>query len=44
MIPVIIAAKIIKGHTLILSAQAPETIEIAVAQNTIWKNQSDATE
>ena len=38
------AAKIINGHTLIRSAHAPDTIEIAVAQNTIWKNQSDATE
>ncbi len=33
-----------KGHTLIRSAHAPETIETAVAQKTIWKNQSEATE
>ena len=29
------------GHNLILSAIAPEQIETVVAQNTIWKNQSE---
>jgi hypothetical protein len=29
---------------LMRSASVPETIEAVVAQNTIWKNQSEATE
>ena len=32
------------GHILTRSARAPDTIEAAVATNTIWKNQSDMTE
>jgi hypothetical protein len=44
MIPVRIIAKIKKGINLILSAIVPLTIDIAVAQNTIWKNQSDIFE
>ncbi len=39
-----IAAKIRNGHSLIRSASVPETIDAAVATNTIWKNQSDMTE
>ena len=30
-------------QSLTRSASAPETIEAAVATNTIWKNQSDMT-
>ena len=30
-----------KGHSLMRSASAPETMDAAVATNTIWKNQSD---
>ncbi len=33
--------KIRNGHSFILSATVPETIEAAVATKTIWKNQSD---
>ena len=44
MIPVKNTAKIKKGTNLILSATVPLTIDIAVAQNTIWKNQSDIFE
>ena len=32
-----------KHHILIRSAMAPDTIDAAVATNTIWKNQSDMT-
>ena len=34
--------KIRNGHSLMRSASVPETIEAVVAQNTIWKNQSEA--
>ena len=30
-------------HILMRSAMAPDTMEAAVATNTIWKNQSDIT-
>ena len=30
-------------HILTRSASAPDTMEAAVATNTIWKNQSDIT-
>ena len=32
------------GHIFTRSASAPDTMEAAVATNTIWKNQSDITE
>ena len=32
-----------KDHILTRSANAPDTIEAAVATKTIWKNQSDIT-
>ena len=32
------------GHNLILSAKVPETIDTVVAQNTIWKYQSEPSE
>jgi len=35
------AVKSRKGSSLTRSATVPETIEAAVATNTIWKNQSD---
>ena len=41
MKPVRTTTKIRNGHSLIRSAKVPETIEAAVATNTIWKNQSD---
>jgi len=44
MKPVSRAVKITNGHSLIRSASVPDTIDAVVAQNTIWKNQSDATE
>ena len=44
MKPVRTTVKIRKGHSLMRSASVPETIEAAVATNTIWKNQSEATE
>ena len=43
-IPDKIAANKKNGHNLILSAIAPDTIETVVAQNTIWKYQSDPSE
>ena len=33
--------KIRNGHSLMRSARVPETIDAVVAQNTIWKNQSE---
>ena len=36
--------KIRNGQTLMRSARVPDTIEAAVATNTIWKNQSDIEE
>jgi hypothetical protein len=36
------AVKIRNGHSLMRSASVPDTIEAVVAQNTIWKNQSEA--
>ena len=44
IIPVKIAANKKNGQILILSANVPDTIDIVVAQNTIWKNQSDPSE
>ena len=41
MIPDKIAANKKKGHNLILSANVPDTIDTVVAQNTIWKYQSE---
>ena len=35
--------KIRNGHSLMRSARVPEIMEAAVATNTIWKNQSEAT-
>lgn len=32
-----------KGQILMRSASVPETIEAAAPQDTIWKNQSEAT-
>ena len=42
MIPVRTALEQWNGQTRMRSASVPETIEAAVATNTIWKNQSDA--
>ena len=36
--------KMKNGNSLTRSASEPETMEAAVATNTIWKNQSDITE
>ena len=44
MKPVRIAVKIMNGHSLMRSASVPETIEAAVATNTIWKYQSEPAE
>ena len=44
IIPVKIAANKKNGQILILSANVPDTIDIVVAQNTIWKNQSEPSE
>ena len=44
MIPVRTATKRKKDQSFTRSASVPETIEAAVATNTIWKNQSDMTE
>ncbi len=44
MIPVRITTKTKKLQSLMRSASAPETIEAAVATNTIWKNQSEPAE
>ena len=43
MIAVRIAVNTKNDHILTRSARAPETIDAAVATNTIWKNQSDMT-
>ena len=44
IIPANIAANNKNGHNLILSANAPEQIDTVVAQNTIWKYQSEPSE
>ena len=44
MIAVRTVTKMKKGTILMRSASVPDTIEAVVAQKTIWKNQSDATE
>jgi len=36
--------KIRKGHSLIRSANVPETMDAVVAQNISWKKKSDALE
>jgi len=40
--PVRITVNSRKGHSLMRSARVPETMDAVVAQNTIWKNQSEA--
>ena len=37
------SVKMKNDHILTRSASAPDTMEAAVATNTIWKNQSDMT-
>ena len=44
MKPVSTTTKAKNGQSLIRSASVPETIEAVVAQNTIWKNQSEEIE
>ena len=44
MRPVRSAVKMKNGHRRTRSATVPETIDAAVATNTIWKNQSDEAE
>jgi len=44
MIAVSTVTKMKNGTIFTRSATVPETIDAVVAQKTIWKNQSDATE
>ena len=44
MNPVSITANAKNGNSFILSATAPETIDIAVATKTTWKKKSEASE
>ena len=44
MKPVRTTTKTRKGHSLIRSASAPETIEAVAAQNISWKMKSDPVE
>ena len=44
MISVSRTTKARKDHSFVRSASVPETMEAAVATNTIWKNQSEEAE
>ena len=44
MKPVSSVTKMKNGTILMRSATVPDTIDAVVAQKTIWKNQSEATE